>query len=101
MLEGLADKYYKQSKSIAWMTRLSQIFWGLVIVAVPGSILNLLFRHWLKLLYTFELLLIIFGMVLSNGEMLRLGFISSGITVAIHLTVVLLNSYMRQWFGHI
>ncbi|WKZ17891.1 MAG: hypothetical protein QY310_10660 [Candidatus Jettenia sp. CY-1] len=78
------------------MTRLSQIFWGLVIVAVPGSILNLLFRHWLKLLYTFEVLLIIFGTVLNNQEIQRLGFISFGITLAIHLIVVLLGSYMRM-----
>ncbi len=35
-------------------------------------------------------------MVLTNHEMQRLGFISSGITLAIHLIVVLLGSYMRM-----
>jgi hypothetical protein len=49
MFEDMANEHNLEGKRLAWISRLGQVFWGLVEVAVPGSLLNLLFFHWLKI----------------------------------------------------
>jgi hypothetical protein len=49
VFEDIANQNGLDGKSLAWIARFGQIFWGLVEVAVPGSIKNLLMMHWLKL----------------------------------------------------
>jgi amino acid transporter len=68
-------------------------------VAVPGSIGNLLFRHWLKLIYLFEFLLIFFGTLLLNGPMQQLGLLTFAITVAVHAVVLFLGDVMADKKG--
>src|SRR5262249_41352687 len=59
MFEKLADDNVKAGKKYAaWVTRVGLIFWGLVELAAPKSIWNLLFRYWLQLLYLVELILV-------------------------------------------
>ncbi|HXG00604.1 MAG TPA: hypothetical protein VNL69_07450, partial [Bacteroidota bacterium] len=95
MLEGLTEKRGMSKSSVAWIARIGQIFWSLVIVAVPGSMLDLMFRHWRKVLYTFEILLLVFGTVLTINPMQQLALTLLGITVGVHLVVRLLSDYMR------
>lgn len=95
MLEGLAEKRGMSKSSVAWIARIGQIFWSLVIVAVPGSLLELMFRHWRKVLYTFEILLLVFGTILTISPMQQLALTLLGITVGVHLVVRLLSDYMR------
>ena len=96
MLEALAEKHRVGSKRVAWVTRLGQIFWGLVEVAVPGSFWNLLFRQWIKLLYVFEAFLIVGGILLLDEAMQRFGFVLLAITGTTHACVKLLGDYMRS-----
>jgi hypothetical protein len=95
MLEGVAERRSMNKSSVAWIARLGQAFWALVIVAVPDSLLNLIFRHWLKVLYTFELLLLVFATVLTISPMQQLALTMLGITLGVHLLVRLLADYMR------
>lgn len=95
ILEGLSEKRGMNSSLGAWIARVGQVLWSLVIVAVPGSLLNLVFRHWRKVLYTFEVLLIVFGTVLTISPMQQLGFALFGITVGVHLAVQFLSDFMR------
>ncbi len=95
MLEGMAEKRSLNKTSVAWIARIGQIFWSLVIVAAPGSLLNLIFKHWLKVLYTFEALLLVFATVLTISPMQQLALTLLGITVGVHLVVRLLGDYMR------
>jgi patatin-related protein len=95
MLEGLAEKRSMNKTSVAWIARIGQIFWSLVIVAAPDSLLSLIFRHWLKVLYTFEGLLLLFGTILTISPMQQLALTLLGITVGVHLVVRLLGDYMR------
>jgi patatin-related protein len=99
MLEGIAAEQRFDRKYVVWFTRLAQLFWGLVEVAVPGSIGNLLFRHWLKLIYLFEFLLVLFGTILLNPSMQQLGLLTFAITVAIHATVLFLGDVMADRKG--
>ncbi len=95
MLEGMAEKRSMNKTSVAWIARIGQIFWSLVIVASPGSLLNLIFKHWLKVLYTFEALLLVFATVLTISPMQQLALTLVGITIGVHLVVRLLGDYMR------
>ncbi|HEX6715699.1 MAG TPA: patatin-like protein [Pyrinomonadaceae bacterium] len=101
IFEDIANQNSLDGKSLAWIARLGQVFWGLVEVAVPGSILNLLMMHWLKVLYVFELLLIIVGFVFSAPPALQTFALKIfAVTVAIHLAVLLLRDKMRgrRWW---
>lgn len=94
MLEGIADLHRMDKKRVVWVTRLAQLFWGLVEVATPDSIPNLLFRHWLKLLYLFEFLLVLGGTLLLNAGIQQFGLLTFAITVVIHAATQLLGDYM-------
>lgn len=93
MLEGIADLHRKNKKSVAWITRLAQIFWSLVEVALPNSIPNLIFHYWLKLLYFFEALLVLGGTLLINPTIQQFGFFAFVITATIHGLVLFLSDY--------
>ena len=96
----IANQNSLDGKSLAWIARLGQIFWGLVEVAVPGSILNLLLFHWLRVLYVFELLLIVLGFLFSAPpEFQNFALKLFGVTAVINLTVLLLRDKMRSKRG--
>lgn len=95
MLETLAEKHGAERKHAAWVTRLAQVFWGFVEVAVPRTLPNLLARHFIKLLYLFSGLMIAGGVLLVYGEMLRFGLLALAITGVTHAAVKDLGDYMR------
>ncbi len=95
MLEGMAERRSMNKTSVAWVARVGQLFWSFVIVAAPGSLLNLIFKHWLKVLYTFEVLLLVSGTVLTISPMQQLALTLLGVTVGVQLIVRLLGDYMR------
>jgi len=100
MLEGYAEEQRFSGDQIVWVTRLAQLFWVLVEVAVPGSLRNLIFRHWIKLLYFFEVLMILLGTLLINSSVQQFGFLAFGLTLAIHAAVLALGDVMtgeRRW----
>jgi hypothetical protein len=96
MFEDMANQQNLEGKRLAWISRLGQVFWGLVEVAVPGSLLNLLVFHWLKVLYAFEIFLIVGAILLSADESVtRFGWTALGITAVINVVVLLLSDYIR------
>src|SRR5205814_270138 len=94
MLEGYAKLHQIDNKRVVWVTRLAQIFWGLVEVAIPGSIANLVFRHWLKLLYLFEFLVVLLGTLL-NQTVQRFGLLVFAITLAIQIAELIVSDALR------
>jgi hypothetical protein len=101
IIEEIADRHGQKS-SVSWAARLGQVFWGLVTVAVPGSILNLMFRHWMKVLYTFEVILIGTSLIFGNQSMRNLGLTVLGVTAAVHVLVKAMDDFMRgrRKFSH-
>jgi patatin-related protein len=97
MLQDLAEKRPELAPAKRWLALvawLGRVFWGFVEVAVPRSFGNLLARHWLWLLYAFELLAIGGGLLLGREEIATFGWTAFGITFAVHLLVYLLGGYM-------
>ena len=95
MFENIADANALDGKQLAWIARLGQVFWGLVAVAVPHSMANLLIFHWLKLLYLFGALVIVGSVLLGQPEVQRFGWTAVGVTAASNVCVLLLRDYMR------
>ncbi|MFL6518617.1 MAG: patatin-like protein [Chthoniobacterales bacterium] len=100
MLEGLADKYrFGPGKRVAgWIARLGTWFWSLVTVAVPQSLPNLFFRHWIAVLYVFDLLLILGGTFLAPSVK-TLGWEALGITIIVNIAVSGVGHYITSRSG--
>ena len=95
LFEDLANKNNLDGRSLSWIARLGQFFWGFVQVAVPNSILNKLVSHWLSLLYLFEVLIILFGAFLSRSGAHQFGWTALGITAITHVLILILKDLMR------
>jgi patatin-related protein len=94
ILEQMAEQYGLEHSPVAWVSRLGQIFWGLVMVSVPGSLQELILLHWLRLLYLFEALLIVGGTLVSDAVQ-DFGWNALKLTLAVHVAVSLLRDFMR------
>ncbi len=100
ILSTLSEERNIDTRYVSWIARIGQIFWSLVEVAVPRSIPNLMFRHWLKLVYLFEVVLIIASTLLVSPTIQRFGILTFAITVAIHFVVWVLGDIIkvnRRW----
>jgi hypothetical protein len=97
IIEQIAEKNAHMGSRMAWIARLGAIFWGGIEVAVPHSFLNLLFRYWLKLLYFFEAVLIIGGVLLGHPDIQKFGLLALLVTLALNSTMLILHDSMR---GH-
>ncbi|HKG45862.1 MAG TPA: patatin-like protein [Pyrinomonadaceae bacterium] len=95
MFEDMANQNQMEGKRLAWIARLGQFFWGLVEVAVPGSLLNLVFFHWLKIIYAFEIFLIVASILLGQKDVTRFGWTALALMAALNVIVLLLGDYIR------
>ncbi len=95
MLAGLSHARNVSSRYGAWLARVGQIFWSLVEVAVPRSIPHFVFRHWLKLLYFVEVLLIVLGTFLVTGPVQQVALAAFGLTATAHLLAGVLGDIME------
>ena len=96
MLNALSNKRNVDSSMVAWIARSGQLLSGLVEVAVPRSMPSLVFRYWLKLLYLFEVLLIVFSTLLGEPRVSQFGWNLLGLTVAANVAVWLLSDFMSR-----
>lgn len=96
ILESMSKKRGINGKYSVWVIRLGQIFWSLVEVAVPRSFPDLMFRHWLKLVYFLELLLVAGSTLLLAKEVQQFALTAFGITAGVHLAVVLLRDLIQS-----
>ena len=70
-----------------------RIFWGMVEVSLPDRWAHILTVHLLKLLYLFEVLMIVGGIFLSSNAVQRFGFLAIAITLAIHCLILILRDF--------
>ncbi|MEE9904756.1 MAG: patatin-like protein [Chlorobium sp.] len=95
ILSGIADQYNLAGKSyLSFLTRAGTFFWWLVEAAVPRTMTSLLFKHWIKLLYLFEVLLIVAGYLFVNESVQRLALMIAAITGALHITLLWLQDLL-------
>jgi patatin-related protein len=95
VFENVANANQLDGRSLAWIARLGQLFWGLVEVAVPNTIKNMLWNHWLSVIYAFEFFTIVAGLLLSSSGAQQFGWTAFGITVVLNVLVLVLKDIMR------
>jgi len=96
MFEKLADDQASRGKKYAaWVTRLGLIAWGMAELATPRSLWNLMFRYWLKLLYAFEIVMIIGATILAKPQVSQFGWTMFGITAAVNTVAWLMHDHMN------
>jgi hypothetical protein len=78
------------------VARLGQLFNGLVQVALPQSLPNLIFNSLVWLLYPLELLLALGGKVFGLPDVSTLGAIALGVTLGAHLGVLYLQAILKR-----
>jgi patatin-related protein len=97
LLAELSSKYPAALSSPAGMVaRLGQLFNGLVQVALPQSLPNLIFNSLVWLLYPLELLLALGGKVFGLPDVSTLGAIALGATLGAHLGVLYLQAILKR-----
>lgn len=80
----------------AWVSRVGALLTGLVEVATNGSMWHLATRHVLSLLYTFELLAIVLGLVLGVQPAQQLGVTALAVTLLAHLLIAVTGGVLRE-----
>lgn len=96
MFQDMANQQGLEGKRLAWIARMGQLFWGLVEVAVPNSLLHLFFRHWLKVIYVFEILLLLASIFLgADPAVTKFAWTLLGLTMALTVVVLIVGDYIR------
>lgn len=95
LLDGLGQKYQGAQTPAFWLTRLGRIVMGVMQVAIPDSLPGLFFQHWLKVVYVFEVFLIVVGGLLGfNNTVMRFGIFALLFTLSMDLAVRLVGGYL-------
>jgi patatin-related protein len=100
MFEDIARQHRIDSKGVAWIARFGQLMWGLIEVSSADSIVGLLWRRWLTLLYAFEGLMTLGAWLLGYTATQRFGLAALGITFTVHLLVLVFGDLMagnKKW----
>ena len=94
MLDGLAEQHRVQGgkRMAGWVTRFGATFWNMIAVAVPQSLGNIFFRHWLGLLYLFSAVVILTGIAFKSVS--SLGWQLLGATVSLHVLTFLVGDFI-------
>lgn len=99
MLEEMSERRPLLAQPSAWATRVAGFMWGVVEVAVPGSLGQILFHHWTKLAAALAVVMIAIGFVPGAGDVQRAGVVILVITAAVNIIVLALNRLLlaRPW----
>ncbi|HKO89335.1 MAG TPA: patatin-like protein, partial [Burkholderiales bacterium] len=104
MLDAVAASYRIQKSPFAWLAMFASMFWGLVEIAVPQTLLNLLARHWFTLLYLIALGMIAGGMLVAQPAISKFGWLALAGTAGIHALATITGFYITgafkgRWFS--
>jgi patatin-related protein len=99
MFESMAANYPVGGGGMRWLARLARLAWGMVEIAIPQSLVNLLFRHWIKLIYAFEVLAIVLFFALDVKDALMISGLAFGATLLLHTAVLFIGDMLRRRAG--
>ncbi|WP_076791416.1 patatin-like protein [Chlorobium sp. KB01] len=101
MLTGIADNKSLPGRTyIPLLTNSGRFFLGLVDAAIPRSFSNLIFRHWINLLYLFAVVMFVGGFVFVNDSVQRFAIFAFALTGSVHVIMLWLNSlilFRKSW----
>ena len=97
MLDDIGEQYQiNKIPQVAWLTRLLRVVWGFAEISLPNSFANIIAHHALRLLYVFEAVLIIGGLLFSNSSVEHFGLIILGITLAVNAGMLVIKDAIQE-----
>jgi uncharacterized membrane protein YhaH (DUF805 family) len=75
---------------------LGLVLQGLVAVSLPGTLGQRWWTHGLKVLYAFEVVMIVFAMLFGGSEARSFSLAAAGVTLALHLLSVIIGDLMLE-----
>jgi len=82
-----------------WVTRAGRALQALLVVATPGGLARRFWKHWLKLLYAFEIAVALGALLLSEPATRNFALSAFGITLVLHLATLVTGDLMRRRYG--
>ena len=101
ILDELEQRHRVPSPGMAWLTRAGRALQALLVISTPGSLRQAIFRHWLALLYLFELMIVAGSVLLSAPTLRNFGFTAFGITAALHVASLVAGDLIGRKRGWI
>jgi patatin-related protein len=95
MLDDIAARHRIENASVSWITRTMRFFWGFVEISLPDTIQNQIAHHYLKLLYLFEVLMIVGGLLFSTPAVQHMGVLALGATVVLNAVVLIFQDLAK------
>ncbi len=96
VLEGISKKRDGGKTVPRWLARLGLMLQGIVAVSLPGTLNQRWWTHGVKVLYAFELVLVVFAVVLGSSDMRSLAITAFAATLGIHLTTLIAGDLVRE-----
>ena len=94
MLEDLGDNRGGLKKIGGIFTRFGQVAWGLVELAAPRSLGQILFQYWIAIAYALAVLMVLMGVLTGAGGVTRAGYLVLGVTIFVNIAVEKLRRWM-------
>jgi hypothetical protein len=85
---------------MVWLTRAGRGLYALLTVSTPDSLGKAIFRHWLILLYVFEVVIVAGATALAAPAARTFGLTIFGVTLAVHLASLVTGDLIgrkRRW----
>jgi hypothetical protein len=97
-----SEKHYRMKGSrMVWVTRGGRALQVLLTISTPGDLPHMVFRHWLGLLYLFELLIVAGAIAFSAPAARTFGLTCLAVTVALHASSLVAGDLMNSKKGWI
>lgn len=100
LLSDIADQYqFAGKKYLSMVTKAGQIMLWLVEASMPHNMKSYITKHWLKLLYLFEVILIGSSILFTNPPVRNFAFIAIGVTLALHMIFIWIRGIILRLRG--
>ena len=99
ILEGSEKHYRMKGSRMVWVTRGGRALQALLTISTPGDLPHAVFRHWLGLLYLFELLIVAGAIAFSAPPARTFGLTCLGVTAALHASSLVAGDLMYSKKG--
>ena len=96
VLDGIAKQRDASTTVPRWLARLGLLAQGLVAVSLPGTLNHRLFRHGLKVLYAFEVVMLVFAMLFGGAESRNFALTALIVTLTVHLLSLVTGDLMHS-----
>ena len=98
ILEGSEKRYRAEGSRMVWVTRGGRALQVLLSISTPGSPSRAMLRHWLGLLYVFEILIVLGAVAFSAPAARTFGLTCLVVTLALHAATLVAGDLMhRRW----